>query len=82
MSFAFIPSPNAKIPRELNYESKKIQILGENGINAKLKHRKAHNLDFCKGDLVTCTGDWEIGDVSGRVGMYATDCSPFRSFVF
>ena len=48
MSFAFIPSPNAKIPRELNYESKKIQILGENGINAKLKHRKAHNLDFIR----------------------------------
>ena len=38
----------AKIPRELNYESKKIQILGENGINAKLKHRKAHNLDFIR----------------------------------
>ena len=38
----------AKIPRKLNYESKKIQILGENGINAKLKHRKAHNLDFIR----------------------------------
>ena len=38
----------AKIPRELNYESNKIQILGENWINAKLKHRKAHNLDFIR----------------------------------
>ena len=26
-----------------NFESKEIQILGENGINSKLKHRKAHN---------------------------------------
>ena len=34
---------HAKIPQKLNYESKKIQILGESGINSKLKHRKAHN---------------------------------------
>ena len=33
----------AKIPQKLNHELKKIQILGENGINSKLKQRKAHN---------------------------------------
>ena len=33
----------AKMPQKLNYESEKIQILGENGIISKLKHRKAHN---------------------------------------
>ena len=32
----------AKMPQKLNYESEKIQILGENGIISKLKHRKAH----------------------------------------
>ena len=32
----------AKIPQKPNFDSKKIQILGENGINSKLKHRKAH----------------------------------------
>ena len=32
-----------KMPQKLNYESKKIRILGENGMNFKLKHRKAHN---------------------------------------
>ena len=34
----------AKMPQKLNFDWKKIQILGENGINSKLKHRKAHNL--------------------------------------
>ena len=45
----------AKIPQKLNYESKKIQILGENGINSKLKHRKLITR-FLNGDLVTRTG--------------------------
>ena len=45
----------AKIPQKLNYESEKIQILGENGINSKLKHRKLITR-FYKGDLVTRTG--------------------------
>ena len=31
------------MPQKLNYESKKIQILVENGINSKIKHRKANN---------------------------------------
>ena len=33
----------AKMPQKSNFESKEIRILGENGINSKLKHRKAHN---------------------------------------
>jgi len=34
----------AKMPQKpINYESKKIQILGGDGINSKLKHRKAQN---------------------------------------
>ena len=51
-----------------NYESKKIRSLGENGINFKLKHRKAHN-SFFLGDLLTRTGDREIGVISGRISM-------------
>ena len=39
----FIDEICAKMPQKLNYESEKIQILGENGIISKLKHRKAHN---------------------------------------
>ena len=35
---------HAKMPQKPNCESQKIQILGENGINSKLKQRKAHNL--------------------------------------
>ena len=42
-----------------NYESKKIRSLRENGINFKLKHRKAHN-SFFLGDLLTGTGDREM----------------------
>ena len=38
-----------------NFESKKIRILGENGINSKLKHRKALN-SILFGGLVTRTG--------------------------
>ena len=33
----------AKLLQKPNCESKEIRILGENGINSKLKHRKAHN---------------------------------------
>ena len=33
----------AKMPQKLNFDWKKIRILGENGMNFKLKHRKAHN---------------------------------------
>ena len=33
----------AKMLQKPNCESKEIRILGENGINSKLKHRKAHN---------------------------------------
>ena len=45
----------AKMPQKANFESNEIQILGENGINSKLKHRKAHN-SILSGDLVTRTG--------------------------
>ena len=31
------------MPQKPNFESKEIGILGENGINSKLKHRKVHN---------------------------------------
>ena len=46
----------AKMPQKANFESNEIQILGENGINSKLKHRKAHN-SILSGDLVTRTGE-------------------------
>ena len=36
----------AKMPQKPNFQSKEIQILGENGINSKLKHRKAHLRGF------------------------------------
>ena len=50
----------AKMPQKLNYESEKIQILGENGITSKLKHRKAHNwiLSGRFGDLYRRPWDW------------------------
>ena len=44
-----------KMLQKPNFESKEIRILGKNGINSKLKYRKAHNR-FYPGDLVTCTG--------------------------
>ena len=56
---------NAKMPQKLNFESKKIRILGENGINSKLKYKKAHNsiLSGRFGDLYGRPGDcchiWE-----------------------
>ena len=34
---------HVKMPQKPNFESKNIRILGENGINSKLKHRKVHN---------------------------------------
>ena len=34
---------HVKMPQKPNYDWKKIRILGENGINSKLKHWKAHN---------------------------------------
>ena len=50
----------AKMTQEPNYKSKKIQILGENGINSKLKHRKTHNLILSVrfGDQYRRPGDW------------------------
>ena len=33
----------AKMPQKPNFESRKIRSLGENGINSKLKQRKAYN---------------------------------------
>ena len=62
----------AKIPQKLNYESKKIQILGENGINSKLKHRKLITR-FYKGDLVTRTG------VTRRSVLYPEELATVRN---
>ena len=65
---------NAKMPQKLNFESKKIRILGENGINSKLKYKKAHNsiLSGRFGELYGRRGDcchiWETPGYSGRVG--------------
>ena len=53
-----------KMPQERTFESKKIQILGETGINSKLKHRKAHNSIL----------SWRFGDLYGRLG----DCCCIR----
>ena len=67
---------HAKMPQKPNFESTKIRILGENGINSKLKHRKAHNsiLSGRFGDLHRSPGDCyhirEIPGQSGRVSMY------------
>ena len=71
---------HAKIPRKLNYESKKIQILGENGINSKLKHRKAHNsiLQGRFGDLYGRLGDrcciWESWQVCNWLRSFQVLC--------
>ena len=48
------------MPKKLDYESKIIRILGENWINSKLKHRKAHDsiLSRIYGDLWERPGDW------------------------
>ena len=55
---------HAKMPQEPTFESKKIQILGENGINSKLEHRKAHNSIL----------SWRFGDLYRRLG----DCCCIR----
>ena len=46
----------AKMPQKPNFDSKKIRTLGENGINSKLKHRKAHNSIL----------SWRFADSYGR----------------
>ena len=38
---------HAKMPQKPNFDWKKIRILGENGINSKLKHIKAYNSILC-----------------------------------
>ena len=45
------------MPQKPNFESKDIRILGENGINSKLKRRKAHNSILSErfGDLYSYT---------------------------
>ena len=50
----------AKMTQKPNYKSKEIQILGENEISSKLKHRKAHNLILSGrfGDQYRRPGDW------------------------
>ena len=48
---------SAKMPLKPNFEWKKIEILGENGINCKLKQRKLKLIiQFYPGDLLTRTG--------------------------
>ena len=48
-------------------EQKKVRILRkENGLNFKLKHRKAQKSILPRGDLVARTGEREISAVSGR----------------
>ena len=51
------------MPQKLNFESKKIRILGENGINSKLKYKKAHN-SILSG---------RFGDLYGRLLSYLGD---------
>ena len=50
----------AKMPQKPNCGSKKILLLGENGINSKLKHTKAHNSNLSGrfGDPDGRPGDW------------------------
>ena len=57
---------NAKMPQKLNFESKKIRILGENGINSKLKYKKAHN-SILSGRFGDLYGRPEIAVISGRL---------------
>ena len=53
------------MPQKANYESKKILIWGENGINSKLKHRKPQ-LDFIREIW------WPIQEIS-RFELYPGD---------
>ena len=59
-----------KYPRNRTFNQRKFEfwekMLGENGINSKLKHRKLITL-FYPGELVTHTGDQEIVVISGRL---------------
>ena len=60
-----------KFPRNCTMNEKKFEFRGKNGLNLKLKHRKAQKMILYPGDLATCTGKREIGAVSGRVAIYA-----------
>ena len=60
----------AKMPQKLNYESTKIQILNKNRIFQIKAQKSSYSVTQCYLLLVTCTGDWEISVVSGRVGLY------------
>ena len=39
----FVSEICVKVPQKPNFDSKRIRILGGNGINSKLKHRNVHN---------------------------------------
>lgn len=45
-------------PRNRTINQRMLQSMGENGLNSKLKHRKAEML--YSGDLVTHTRDWDM----------------------
>ena len=60
----------AKMPQKLNYESTKIRILSKNRIFPIKAQKSSYSVTQFYLLLVTCTGDWEISVVSGRVGMY------------
>ena len=58
-----------KMPQKPNFESKEIRILGENGINSKLKHRIAHNsiLSGRFGDLYGRRLLWYPGELARMI---------------
>ena len=60
----------AKMPQKLNYESTKIRILSKNRIFQIKAQKSSYSVTQFYLLLVTCTGDWEISVISGRVGMY------------
>ena len=60
---------HAKMPQKPNFESKKIGILGENGMNSKLKHRQVHN-SILSGRFAWWPVQEEIVAISGTLGMY------------
>ena len=59
----------AKMPQKQYYEYEKFKFWAKNGLHFKLRHRKAQKMIYL-GDMVTRTGDREVGVVSRRVGMY------------
>ena len=61
---------DAKMPQKQNYESTKIRILSKNRIFRIIAQKSSYSVTQFYLLLVTCTGDWEISVVSGRVGMY------------